>query len=234
MTTKTLPPIVNNNYLTMAIPTGGAKRAEAAVLAKELGVELPGDGSPLVVAEGTDGKVLGVLTAAELVTKDKEINRETLAAFLKRHAPPALDARKLLDDSLAQAKRENKRVLIQQTAVWCGPCDRLATFLDDNRQLWEKDYHLGADGYPLVRRGRDRQIAPRRGARGLPWLAIVNADGKVLATSNKPDDGRNIGFPSEPDAIDHFLHMLKTTAQRMTADDFAKLKNALEAAGREK
>ena len=64
-----LPPIVNNNYLPMAIPTGGAKRAEAAALAKELGVELPGDDLPLVVAEGTDGKVLGVLTAAELVTK---------------------------------------------------------------------------------------------------------------------------------------------------------------------
>ena len=69
---------------------------------------------------------------------------------------------------------------------------------------------------------------------GYPWIAILDADGKVLATSNKPDDGSNIGFPSEPDSIDHFMHMLKTTAQRMTADDFAQLKAALEKASREK
>ena len=203
-------------------------------MAKKLGVELPGDDSPLVVAEGTDGKVLGLLTAAELVTKDKEIDKDSLLAFVKRHAPPALDARKLLDDALAQAKRENRRVLIQETAVWCGPCHRLATFLDANHQLWEKDFIWVRMDIRWSGEGEIVKSLLGEAEGGYPWLAILDADGKVLATSNKPDDGSNIGFPSEPDAIDHFLHMLKTTAKRMTADDFAKLQNALEAAGREK
>ena len=175
-----------------------------------------------------------MLTAAELVTKDKEINMEALAAFVKRHAPPALDARKLLDDALAQAKRENKRVLVQETAVWCGPCDRLARFLDQNRALWEKDYIW----VPMnIRWSGEAEIMKRlRGEAegGLPWLAILDADGKVLVTSNKPDDGSNIGYPSDDDSVKHFTHMLKTTAQRMTANDLSGLKSALETANREK
>jgi hypothetical protein len=114
--------------------------------------------------------------------------------------------------------------------VWCGPCDRLATFLDANRQLWEKDYIWVQMNIRWS--GEAEIIKTLRGEEqgGLPWLAILDADGKVLATSNKLDDGSNIGFPSEPDAIDHFMHMLKTTAQRMTADDLSRLKAALQAA----
>jgi hypothetical protein len=67
---------------------------------------------------------------------------------------------------------------------------------------------------------------------GYPWLAILDADGKVLAISNKPDDGSNIGYPSDDDAVKHFMHMLKTTAQRLTDDDLAQLKAALEKANR--
>ena len=175
-----------------------------------------------------------MLTAAELVTKGKEMNKDALSAFVKRHAPPALDARKLLDDAQAQAKRENKRVLIQETAVWCGPCERLATFLDQNRQLWEKDYIWVRMDIRWT--GAAEIVKSLRGEAqgGYPWLAILDADGKVLVTSNKPDDGSNIGYPSDDDSVKHFTHMLKTTAQRMTANDLSGLKSALEAANREK
>jgi hypothetical protein len=69
---------------------------------------------------------------------------------------------------------------------------------------------------------------------GYPWLAILDADGKVLATSNKPDDGSNIGYPSDDDSVKHFMHMLKTTAQRLTDENLATLKSALERANRAK
>ena len=49
------------NFRTLAIPTLAAKLAEAAALTKEIGIELSNDDTPLVVAEGTDGKVLGLL-----------------------------------------------------------------------------------------------------------------------------------------------------------------------------
>jgi beta-lactamase regulating signal transducer with metallopeptidase domain len=222
---------VNDDFRTVAIPTAALKRDQAAALAKELGVELPNDDVPLIVAESVDGKVLGVLSGSTLVTKENEIAEAALLTFVKQHAPPRLDGRKLFDDALAQAKRENKRLLVDETAVWCGPCHMLAAFLDKNRADWDKDY-LWIKMDPRWPHATEIMKSLRGEASGgYPWFAILDADGKVLATSNKPD-GDNIGFPSEPDSVEHFLHMLKTTAQRMTNEDFARLKTALEAASK--
>jgi thiol-disulfide isomerase/thioredoxin len=216
----------SNEYRTVAIPVSAAKRTDAEALAKELGVELPKDGNPLIVAESADGKVLGTIMTGELSAKDGEIAAESLSAFLKKYALPQCDGQKLFDEALAQAKRENKRLLVQETATWCGPCHRLATFLDQNRRLWEKDFiWVRMD----IRWSQASQIMKslRGDAKGgYPWVAVVNADGKVLATSNNRE-GANIGFPTDSDEIDHFLQMLKSTAQWMSDDDFVQLKKAL-------
>ena len=53
---------------------------------------------------------------------------------------------------------------------------------------------------------------------GIVRPAILDAEGKVLATSNGPD-GQNYGFPTEPDEIKHFVGMLKSTGARLTGDD---------------
>jgi hypothetical protein len=49
----------------------------------------------------------------------------------------------------------------------------------------------------------------------------------VLATSNDKE-GANIGFPSEPAAVAHFSAMLRSTAQRLTEVDIARLVDALK------
>jgi hypothetical protein len=64
---------------------------------------------------------------------------------------------------------------------------------------------------------------------GVPWTAILDADGKVLATCNAKD-GHNIGFPSEPDSIVHFAAMLRTTAIRLTPEEIGTLAAALKIA----
>jgi hypothetical protein len=49
----------------------------------------------------------------------------------------------------------------------------------------------------------------------------------VLATSTDKE-GANIGFPNEPAAIAHFSTMLRSTAQRLTDADIARLADALK------
>ncbi len=53
----------------------------------------------------------------------------------------AADANALFEAAKKQATEENKRILIQETATWCGPCHRLSLFLDRER-VWEKDLVL--------------------------------------------------------------------------------------------
>ncbi|HBE69862.1 MAG TPA: hypothetical protein DDW52_17080, partial [Planctomycetaceae bacterium] len=58
---------------------------------------------------------------------------------------------------------------------------------------------------------------------GIPWTAILNADGDILATSNMPDTGENIGFPSSEKGREHFANMLRSGANRMTEDEIVGL-----------
>ena len=104
----------------------------------------------------------------------------------------------------------------------------LASFLDKNRTIWEKDYvWVKMDlRWPHA---MDIMKSLRGDADGgVPWFAILDANGKVLATSNK-SDGANIGFPSEVEEIDHFVQMFKSTKQRMTEEDLVGLKKHLKA-----
>jgi hypothetical protein len=103
--------------------------------------------------------------------------------------------------------------------------------LDKNRAAWETDY-LWIKMDPRWPHSAEIMKSLRGEASGgYPWFAILDADGKVLVTSNKPD-GDNIGFPSEPDSVEHFLKMLRSTAVRMKDEDFARLKTAFESANR--
>ena len=133
----------------------------------------------------------------------------------------------MLEEALAQARKENKRVLVQETATWCGPCWMLSRFLDKHREVWTKDYiwvkmdHRWTDAHEVMK-------ALRKGADGgVPWTAILDAEGKVLVTSNNKE-GSNIGFPGSPEGIDHFTEMLKKSRIRLTDEDIVTLRKALE------
>ena len=63
---------------------------------------------------------------------------------------------------------------------------------------------------------------------GIPWFAILDADGKKLATSNELKSQNNIGFPTEPGDLVHFEHMLKSTQQRLTDEEISELISSLK------
>lgn len=52
---------------------------------------------------------------------------------------------------------------------------------------------------------------------GIPWMAILDARGEQLITSDGPKG--NCCFPTEPHEIDHFMAMLDKTRRHMTDDD---------------
>ncbi len=56
---------------------------------------------------------------------------------------------------------------------------------------------------------------------GLPWMIVLDADGKELITSNLEEGGGNIGAPAQPNEIAHYMTMLRRTKQHLTDDELA-------------
>ena len=61
---------------------------------------------------------------------------------------------------------------------------------------------------------------------GLPWMVILDGDGKELITSVGPKG--NVGCPVEPHEIEHFVDMIKQTSKASEAD-LSAISDAMEA-----
>lgn len=64
---------------------------------------------------------------------------------------------------------------------------------------------------------------------GIPWTAILNAEGTPLVTSDGPEG--NCGCPVDAHEIDHFLTMIDTTRQHMSDHDRLVIERELRAHG---
>jgi hypothetical protein len=62
---------------------------------------------------------------------------------------------------------------------------------------------------------------------GIPWIAILDADGKTLATADGP--GGNIGCPVTEEERAHFHAMLDATATKLTEAERRKIFDELDA-----
>ena len=166
------------------------------------------------------GRLVTATTAKELWPKQKR-DGQALAAFLKQHEGPVPDAQQRLADALARAKRENKRRARGTDASWCGWCHVLAKYFDRHRSLIDKDYvWIVVD--PRFTHGAAviHKLRPKAEG-GIPWMAILDADGKPLITSDAAQG--NIGYPGEPNEIKHFEKMLRTTARHLSDSEIKTL-----------
>ncbi|MES2792980.1 MAG: M56 family metallopeptidase [Planctomycetota bacterium] len=219
---------LSDEFLFMAIPTAANVRPEADKLAASLQESLEGDRSEfLLVVLNSKGEKVGTVTADQLLV-DGRLSREKLFERLRKYYPQQPDARQLLDKALAEAKQQNKRVLVQETATWCGPCHRLSRFLMANR-VWEKDYIWIKMDHRYM--GVRELMAGLRGHAegGIPWCTILDSNGEKLATSNDLQSKEIIGYPSSPAEQAHFEHMLKSTRLRLTDDEILSFIQILNA-----
>ncbi len=182
-----------DDFRFMAIPTDIERLEAAQALETVIGLPALNEKAEfcLVVMNHT-GVVVAKIDASQICVGN-ELSKERLLAELEKHKTVPLDARDLLEKALSKATVENKRILVQETATWCGPCHLFSRLLQANRQ-WEKDYvwvkmdHRWTGALEIMKELREGADG------GIPWFVILDASGKKLATSNLPDSGRNIGF----------------------------------------
>src|SRR5205085_681957 len=99
----------------------------------------------------------------------------------------SLDGSKQIADALAIAKKENKHVLLQFGANWCGWCHRLHHLFEADKDIAAK---LKSDYVVVlvdVNKGHNADVDlkyahPTR--YGLPAIVVLDADGKPLITQD--------------------------------------------------
>jgi hypothetical protein len=187
-----------------------------------LGWERPKAGEVVLVAVDGTGATLG----SHKITVAGNAAAEALAAqFVRRYALPSLDAQQLLETAQREARETGRRLVFVEGGPRCDPCRELARWMDDQHSLLSKDYVilklLGSETHSGDVIGKFR--SNRNG--GIPWFAIAEPDGTVLATSDSPLG--NTGFPSGFEEKKYFKKILDRTARHLTSAERERLIESL-------
>ena len=97
------------------------------------------------------------------------------------------DGGKQIADALVVAKKENKRVLLQFGANWCGWCHKLHKLFQTDQAIAAKIKEAYVVVLVDVNKGHNDELNKRYGyptAFGLPVIVIIDADGKKLTTQD--------------------------------------------------
>jgi thioredoxin-related protein len=97
------------------------------------------------------------------------------------------DGAKQIADALAVAKKENRRVLLQFGANWCGWCHKLHKLCQTDPDIAAKLKESFVVVLVDVNKGHNGDINKKYGnpaGLGLPAIVILDADGKALTTQD--------------------------------------------------
>ena len=120
--------------------------------------------------------------ATDCVAAGPEVPKKSSAVY-----DESADGEKQIAEALAAAKPENKRVLLQFGANWCGWCVKLhKLFHDDAAIAAELKAHYVVVAVD-VNGGHNKAVDDRLGNPshlGLPALVVLDAEGKQLKTQD--------------------------------------------------
>lgn len=220
-----LAQLVRNEYQVVRVDVGHFDKN--LDLVEKYGADIKGKGVPYLTVLDAEEQVLTNQNTGDLEDGPKH-DVAKVKAFLEQQVAPPQDAREVLKNALAIASRDDKRVLLHLGAPWCGWCHRLDEFLLDQEQVLASDYVDVKIDVDRMKNGKELALE-LRGAEngGIPWMAMLDADGNQLVTSVGTQG--NIGYPAAPEEIEHFLSMLKTTRKQLADSDLDALETELKA-----
>lgn len=141
----------------------------------------------------------------------------------------------VLAEAYAKAAKENKKVFLIFHASWCGWCKKMEASINDPacKKMFDDNYvfaTLDVMEQPakkdLENPGSLAVMTKLHGEKaGLPFWAILDSKGKVLADSQiRPQGasldtyGNSVGCPAAEEEVAFFTSILKSTSKLTSAD----------------
>ncbi len=204
------------------------KESKAALSPEELE---KGVGFPFLAVLDEDGKVITAQRTESLEVKDHH-DPVKVKTFLDKWVVPKTVASKVLEEGLAKASKDDKLIFLHFGSPTCGWCRRLDAFLarEDVAPIFGREFvDVKLDLQRMI--GSDeifKKYAPTE-SEGIPWFAFLDSQGKAIVTSNGPQG--NIGYPTKPQEIEHFVSMLKKASHKLSPAQIEQIGTVLQAEG---
>ena len=181
----------------------------------------PGVGQFSLIAVSPDGNTAGQVS----FTASSETAVDDCKTFVRELVPAQRSGREQLAAALDEAGKTNRNVWLILGGSRCGPCFLLARWIDDHRELLEKDFVILKLVGPVDEEVYDLYEEYCEKPHGIPWTVMLKPDGSKIADSDGPLG--NIGFPSDLEGRRHFRNMLRKGAKRATDEQLDALMQTL-------
>ena len=160
-TNQDVAQILYNEYELVTIDLESPNAAELLKTCKEAlsKDELEkGVGYPFLAVLDADGKVVTALRTDVLEEGDHH-DPKLVSAFLEKWKVPAKDAKQVLDEALARASSDDKRVFLAFGAPWCGWCHRLHDWMaqPEIAAILDRDFVIAQIDIDRMTGGKDIQ-----------------------------------------------------------------------------
>lgn len=95
---------------------------------------------------------------------------------------PKRDAARDIDDAVAEAKRTNRRILLEVGGEWCSWCHILDEFFDKHPDLTAlRDKNFVTVKINFSEENPNKEVLARYGPiRGYPYIFVLDSDGKFV------------------------------------------------------
>jgi thiol-disulfide isomerase/thioredoxin len=159
------------------------------------------------------------------------------AVFSQDQKPDS--AQTIMNAAMTKAMAADKNIFVIFQASWCIWCKWLESALENPEiaPIMEKYYTIakldvkefGKKVQTFENPGGQKILEEFGGSKsGLPFIAILNKKGIMIANSNMMQKKQNIGYPSSKEQIAAFMVLLKKTAPRMTDKQATVISNYLK------
>jgi thiol:disulfide interchange protein len=125
---------------------------------------------------------------AEQIAAAKAAHQPAIPFTPGKHIYPEItQAQADVDAALKEARRTHQRIILDFGADWCGDCQVLDIYFHQSPNVEILDKHFIEVKVNIGREDANLEIAHKYGVpvHGVPALAVLDSDGKVLVSQDK-------------------------------------------------